>query len=138
MAGSLRSDNGHPAARRLLFALVWCAAVVAALAVLGWGIYSVAPTHLTSAGCSVTYGLAVALGAIALGLIAGIGWFVMGSPEWIVVVAAPAYGTVVVLLLFPCTFLPQLVLPVLGLLALGAMVPVVSRYVRGREVGGVR
>ena len=78
------------------------------------------------------------LGAISLGLIAGFGWLVLGSPVWFVVVAAPAYGTVVVLLLFPCTFLPQLVLPVLGLLALGAMVPVVSRYVRGREVGGVR
>src|SRR5688572_17630989 len=79
MAGSLRSDDGPPAARRLLFALVWWAAVVAALAVLGWGIYSVSPGLVGDAACTVTYGLPVALGAIALGLIAGVGWFVMGS-----------------------------------------------------------
>lgn len=142
MAGSARSDSRrHPAARRLLFATVWCAAAFGAIAVIWWGVYSLRPSDPGGAACVITHGLPVPLGAIALGLTAAIGWFVMGSPEWMVVVAAPAYGSVVLLLLFPCTFLPQLALPPLTLLALGAMVAVVWRFVAGRsrgQVGGVR
>lgn len=147
MADPERPGSGRPRrAGRMLFALVWVAGVVGSLAAMWWGMYRVHPVETGPAACIVTDGMALAVGALALGTIAGIGWAIMGSGAWVAVVAAPAYVTIALLLVLPCSFLPQLALPPLSLVAVGAVFPVVRWYLAGgagpmtasREAAGPR
>lgn len=147
MAGTAPTRSGRPRVwRRMLFALVWIAAIGGALVLLWWGMYRLRPFVVASPECGVVDGRLVIAGAVGEGLLAGLGWMVMGSAAWSVMVAAPAYGSVTLLLVFPCSLLPQLGLPVLTLCALVAAVAVIWRYLAGengplsgpRTVGGGR
>lgn len=108
--------------------------------------YRLRPFVIASPQCGVVDGRLVIAGAIGEGLLAGLGWMVMGSAAWSIMVAAPAYGSVILLLVFPCSLLPQLGLPILTLCALVAAVAVIWRYLAGeggplsgpRAVGGPR
>ncbi|KQZ83951.1 hypothetical protein ASD56_07925 [Microbacterium sp. Root166] len=122
-------DLPPPHWARLPFAVIWCAAVIAALAVLWWGMFLVSPMHLEGTMCTVSNGLPLVLGALALGIIATIGGIVMGSAPWAVVVGSPGVVTVLLVIVFPCSLVPVIALPALSLCALVGMIPLVRDYV---------
>lgn len=132
MAGSRRSGSEHPRLwGRVLFALIWIAGVLGALTLLWWGIYRLRPVEMQPQVCVVNDGMVLMVGALALGMVAAIGWLIMGSGVWSAVVAAPAYVTTALVLAFPCSFLPQLVLPFASMVAFGSIVPIVWSYLTG-------
>lgn len=122
-------DRPPPHWARLPFAVIWCAAVVAALGVLWWGMYLVSPMHLEGTRCTISNGLPLVVGAVSLAIIATIGGVVMGSAPWAVVVGAPGLVTVLLVILFPCSLVPVMALPALTLCALVGMIPLVRDYV---------
>ncbi|WP_157535883.1 hypothetical protein [Microbacterium sp. Root166] len=103
--------------------------MIAALAVLWWGMFLVSPMHLEGTMCTVSNGLPLVLGALALGIIATIGGIVMGSAPWAVVVGSPGVVTVLLVIVFPCSLVPVIALPALSLCALVGMIPLVRDYV---------
>lgn len=125
------ADGRFGSPGRLLFVIVWSVGVLVTLASLWSGMYQLRPFVRAESMCTVTDGLLLAVSALALGLVAGLGWLIMGSPAWSAVVAAPGYCSVALLLALPCSILPQFVLPPMTLLALGAAVAVARAYFRG-------
>ncbi len=122
-------DRPPPHWARLPFAVIWCAVVLGALAVLWWGMYLVSPMHLDGALCTVRDGLPLVFGAVSLAIIATIGGVVMESAPWAIVVGAPGLVTVLLVIVFPCSLVPVIALPALTLCALVGMFPLVRDYV---------
>ena len=132
MAGSRRSGREHPRLwGRVLFALIWIVGVLGALLLLWWGIYRLRPVEMQPQVCVVNDAMVLMIGALALALVAAIGWLIMGSGAWCTMVAAPGFVTTALVLAFPCSFLPQLVLPFLSMVAVGSIVPIVWLYFAG-------
>lgn len=131
MASRPSTDGRGGSPGRLLFVLVWAPVVLVVLTVLWAGMYQLRPFVRAESTCTVHDGLLLAVAAVALGLVAGLGWLIMGSPAWSAVVAAPGYVSVVLLLAFPCSFVPQLVLPPVTVCGLVAAVAVARAYFRG-------
>ena len=132
MAGSRRSGREHPRLwGRVLFALIWVVGVLGALLLLWWGIYRLRPVEMQPQVCVVNDAMVLMIGALALAMVAAIGWLIMGSGAWCTMVAAPGFVTTALVLAFPCSFLPQLVLPFLSMVAVGSIVPIVWLYFAG-------
>ncbi|MCH6229861.1 hypothetical protein MK786_03815 [Microbacterium sp. CFH 31415] len=118
----------------MLFALIWVVGVLGALLLLWWGIYRLRPVEMQPQVCVVNDAMVLLIGALGLALVAAIGWLIMGSGAWCTMVAAPGFVTTALVLAFPCSFLPQLVLPFLSMVAVGSIVPIVWLYFAG--IGG--
>ncbi len=132
MAGLRSSGSEHPRLwGRVLFALIWVVGALGALLLLWWGIYRLRPVEMQPQVCVVNDAMVLMIGALALAMVAAIGWLIMGSGAWCTMVAAPGFVTTALVLAFPCSFLPQLVLPFLSMVAVGSIVPIVWQYFAG-------
>jgi hypothetical protein len=108
----------------------WIFALAASLTLLWVGVYDTSDSVGGPSTVCVEMNRMLVIGAtIAVLGVAGMAWVLLHAGWWSLPIALPAIGTMVMVIMFPCSYLPAIALPVFVLIAVVAAVVSVVRYV---------